>query len=182
LVRGTTKHIFQAGTEIAKKEKKTAPRRVSPNQVHTQLSFGRQTMRVLIGDDNRDAADTLATILRLWGHEVRVAYDGTSALVVAHLFRPHVALLDIEMPKMNGGEVALNLRRQAGLEGMILVAESASDPTDVRLARYDRVFDAYLGKPCDLQRLEELLQAGDSRAFCRRRQKLVIQEGGLAEV
>ena len=61
---------------------------------------------------------------------------------------------------MNGGEVALILRRQAVLEGIMIVAESASDPTDGRLARYHRVFDAYLGKPCDLNQLEELLTAG----------------------
>jgi CheY-like chemotaxis protein len=78
------------------------------------MSFRKQTMRVLIGDDNQDAADTLATVLRLWGHDVQVAYDGPSAVVVASCFKPHVALLDIQMPKMNGGEVALRLRQQRG--------------------------------------------------------------------
>jgi DNA-binding response OmpR family regulator len=121
-------------------------------------------MRVLIGDDNRDGADTLATIMRLWGHEVRVAYDGPSALIVARLFRPQVALLDIEMPKLNGGEVAVILRRQTGLKGIMILAESASDPTDGRLARYDGVFDAYLGKPCDLNHLEELLDGYHSHS------------------
>jgi len=123
-------------------------------------------MRVLIADDNRDAADTLATILRLWGHEVRVAYDGASALVVARCFQPQVALVDIQMPKMNGGEVALNLRRQAGIEGMLILAESANDPTDGRISRYVGVFDAYLGKPCDLNRLEELLESCQSHVPC----------------
>ncbi|HZV05387.1 MAG TPA: response regulator [Gemmataceae bacterium] len=133
-------------------------------------------MRVLVADDNRDAADTLATILRLWGHEVRVVYEGTSALIVARCFRPHVVLLDIQMPKVNGCEVALNLRRQVGREQMLLVAVSASDPLDYRLARYDGVFDASLGKPCDLDRLEELLEGCQSHIPCRRRQQLVNRE------
>src|SRR5262245_22471867 len=130
-------------------------------------------MRVLIADDNRDAADTLATILRLWGHEVRVVYDGASALVMARSFKPQVALVDIQMPKMNGGEVALHLRRQAGLERILILAESANDPTDGRVARYDGVFDAYLGKPCDLNRLEELLEGCQCHASRRHRPQLV---------
>jgi CheY-like chemotaxis protein len=114
-------------------------------------------MRVLVADDSRDAADTLATLLRRWGHEVRVAYDGLSALAAARHFKPQVALLDIQMPGMHGGEVARNLRRQAGFERALVVAASATDPDDSRLARYDGVFDAYLRKPYDLDRLEELL-------------------------
>ncbi|HZY83887.1 MAG TPA: response regulator [Gemmataceae bacterium] len=123
-------------------------------------------MRVLAADDNRDAADTLAILLRRWGHEVRVAYDGLSALTVARHFKPHVALLDIQMPRMHGGDVARNLRRQAGPDGIMVVAASATDPDDSRLARYDGVFDAYLGKPYDLDRLEELLAGCCSSAAC----------------
>jgi DNA-binding response OmpR family regulator len=123
-------------------------------------------MRVLVADDNRDAADTLATVLRLWGHEVRVAYDGQSALNVGRRFRPHAALLDIRMPGMNGGDVALNLRQLAASDGMMIIATSASDPDDSQLYRYDGAFDAYLGKPCDLDRLKELLADCDSCATC----------------
>lgn len=114
-------------------------------------------MRVLIADDNRDAAETLAILLRLWGHDVRVVYDGSSAIVAARHFRPQFALLDIQMPGMNGGEVALVLRGQAGLEGLRIVALSACDPHDPRLARYDGAFDAFLSKPCDLEQLAGVL-------------------------
>lgn len=114
-------------------------------------------MRVLVADDSRDAANTLAILLRQWGHEVRVAYDGSAALSVARQFQPQVALLDIQMPKLNGGEVALQLRRRAELEGIVVIATSATDPDDSRLARYDGAFDSFLGKPYDLNQLEELL-------------------------
>ncbi len=123
-------------------------------------------MRVLVADDNRDAADTLALLLRVRGHEVRVAYDGQSALALARRFGPDAALLDIQMPKMHGGDVALHLRRQPGSEGMLIVATSASDPDDDRLDGYDGVFDAHLGKPCDFERLEELLAGCGSYAAC----------------
>ena len=114
-------------------------------------------MRILVADDNQDGADTLATLLRLWGHEVRVVYDGIAAVQAARRFIPHVALLDIQMPGLNGGEVALHLRGQLMLEGIRIVAISASDPYDPRLARYDGAFDAFLSKPCDLDRLAALL-------------------------
>ncbi|HEY7328810.1 MAG TPA: response regulator [Gemmataceae bacterium] len=121
-------------------------------------------MRVLIADDNRDAADTLAMVLRLWGHEVRVVYDGPSALQLSRSFKPNAVLLDIEMPKVNGGDVALNLRRQSECADILIVATTGSEPDDPRLARYDGAFDAFLGKPCDLEKLAELLAYGHSRA------------------
>jgi CheY-like chemotaxis protein len=121
-------------------------------------------MRVLVADDSRDAADTLAILLRRWGHEVRVAYDGLSALAAARHFKPRVALLDIQMPRMHGGDVARNLRRQAGPGGALVVATSATDPEDSRLDCYDGVFDAFLSKPYDLDRLEELLAGRCSSA------------------
>jgi CheY-like chemotaxis protein len=122
------------------------------------------TMRILVADDNRDAADTLVMLLEMWGHEVRVAYDGLSALKLARHFKPQVALLDIQMPRMNGGDVARNLRHHAALSGITIVATSASDPDDCRLAEYRGEFDAYLPKPCDSERLEELLDASGSYA------------------
>jgi CheY-like chemotaxis protein len=121
-------------------------------------------MRVLVADDSRDAADTLAFLLQRRGHEVQVAYDGLSALAAARRFRPQVALLDVQMPRMHGGDVARHLRRQAGPGGVLVVAVSATDPEDSRLARYDGVFDDFLSKPYDPDRLEELLAVGCSAA------------------
>jgi DNA-binding response OmpR family regulator len=124
-------------------------------------------MRVLIADDNRDAADTLAMVLRFWGHEVRAVYDGTSACLAARSFRPQAALLDIQMPQVNGGDVALDLRRQSGSPGTFIIALTANDPDDPRLARYDGAFDAFLSKPCDLEHLAELLARRGSGAAAR---------------
>jgi two-component system OmpR family response regulator len=107
-------------------------------------------------------------VLRFWGHEVRAAYDGTSALLAARSFKPHAALLDIQMPKVNGGEVALDLRRQPGSERAFLIALTANDPDDPRLARYEGAFDAFLSKPCDLDHLAELLARRRSYTNSRR--------------
>ena len=67
--------------------------------------------RILVVDDNVDAADSMAMLLRLAGQEVRVAYDGPTALLIAQVFRPHVVLLDIGMPGMDGYDVARRLAR-----------------------------------------------------------------------
>jgi DNA-binding response OmpR family regulator len=117
-------------------------------------------MRVLVVDDNQDGADSLAAVLRLWGHEARVAYDGRTGLVIASRFKPELTLLDVEMPKVHGGDVARELRRQPGFQGHI-VAMSANDPEDSRLAPFSSLFDAYLVKPCNFEQLQALI--GDWR-------------------
>ena len=114
-------------------------------------------MRLLVVDDNEDAANTLATVLRLWGHEVRVAYDGPTALTLARYFEPHVVLLDIQMPNLNGGDVAFRLRRQSSIDRITVIAVSATDPDESCLAQYDGLFEAFFAKPCNLQRLEQFL-------------------------
>ena len=73
--------------------------------------------KVLLADDNEDAADSLAMLLRLLGHEVRVAFDGAQALEAACAWRPEIALLDIGMPKLNGYDVARRLRQRPELRG-----------------------------------------------------------------
>jgi DNA-binding response OmpR family regulator len=107
-------------------------------------------------------------VLRLWGHEVRVVYDGISALAMARNFKPQAALLDILMPKVNGGDVALNLRERSDSETPLLIATSANDPDDPRLVRYEGALDAFLNKPCDLEHLAELLAYRHSPAAVRR--------------
>ena len=72
-----------------------------------------KALKVLVADDNADAAETLAVLLGLDGHEVRTAHDGLAALVVAQSFRPDIALLDIGMPQLNGFELAAAIRREA---------------------------------------------------------------------
>src|SRR5688572_32720677 len=78
--------------------------------------------RVLIVDDDQDTTDSFAEMLKLWGHETRKAYDGESVLQQALAFQPHVVLLDIGLPKIDGYEVARRLRQYQQLTGMKIVA------------------------------------------------------------
>ena len=78
--------------------------------------------RILIIDDQRDSADTMAMLLRMIGHEVRTAYDGPTGLDLARLQPPEVVLCDVSMPGMSGLEVARRLRRELGLRDALLVA------------------------------------------------------------
>src|SRR5436190_5787208 len=111
-------------------------------------------MRILVADDNRDAADSLQRVLALFGHEVRVAYDGASALRLGGEFRPRVAILDLAMPGTDGYEVARSLRRQGGVT---LVALTGWGQEADRRRAADAGFDHHLIKPVDPQTLNTLL-------------------------
>ncbi len=113
--------------------------------------------RVLLADDNRDAADSLAVLLELAGHEVRVAYLGRDALTLAQEFRPDTAVLDIGMPDLNGYEVAAALRRESWGRDLRLIALTGwGQDSDRRRAR-EAGFDLLLVKPVDPDRLQESL-------------------------
>ena len=113
--------------------------------------------RVLVVDDNRDAANTLAVLLRLQGHEVRVAHDGVSALEAASELRPTVALLDLGMPGMDGYEVARRIRQTAGLQKTVLAALTGWGQREDRRRTAQSGFDHHLVKPVDSQVLQNLL-------------------------
>ncbi len=115
-------------------------------------------LRVLVVDDNRDAADSLALVLQLAGHETRTAGDGPEALAAAREFRPDAAFLDIGLPGgMDGYEVARRLRQEPGLEAALLVAVTGfGTPDDVAQARAAR-FDHHVTKPADPNLVRRLL-------------------------
>jgi len=114
--------------------------------------------RVLVVDDNVDAAEALGELLRDFGHEVTTAHDGPQALDHARLHRPDVVLLDIGMPEMDGYEVAKQMRDQLGLCDALLVALSGyGEDRHRRLAR-EAGFDRHVTKPVDAAKLEELLK------------------------
>jgi PAS domain S-box-containing protein len=113
-------------------------------------------MRVLVADDNRDAADSMQRVLALFGHEVRVAYDGSSALRLGEQFRPRVALLDIGMPGTNGYDVARALRRSQGPR-VVLVAVTGWGQEADRRRSSEAGFDHHLTKPVDPNALSHLL-------------------------
>jgi PAS domain S-box-containing protein len=114
--------------------------------------------RILVVDDNADAANSLARLLtRLHGQEVRVAHDGPSALDVAREFRPEVALLDIGLPGMDGYELARRLRGMPESEVMMLMALTGwGQEADLRKSR-EAGFDRHLVKPVDPETLLEML-------------------------
>jgi signal transduction histidine kinase len=114
------------------------------------------SVRVLVADDNRDAADSLQRVLAMFGHEVRVAYDGASALRIGQEFRPRVAVLDIAMPGSNGYEVARAIRSQQGREVTLVALTGWGQDADRRRAM-ESGFDYHLVKPVDPNALNQLL-------------------------
>jgi PAS domain S-box-containing protein len=113
--------------------------------------------RLLVVDDNRDAAVSLAMLLRLQGHHVRVAHDGAAALEIARTFRPHMILLDLGMPVMDGYEVARQIRQHAELVHVALVALTGWGTGEDRRRSAAAGFNHHLVKPVDLATLEGLL-------------------------
>lgn len=113
-------------------------------------------LRVLIADDNEDAADMLAMILDSKGHEVRVAHDGLEAVSSAETFSPDVALLDIGMPELDGHEVAAKIRKMAGSSVMLVAVTGWSEPGVAHGQTYAG-FDHHFVKPIDLERLTACL-------------------------
>jgi CheY-like chemotaxis protein len=113
--------------------------------------------RVLVVDDNVDAAESLGLLLRLWGHDVRLAHNGPDVLRAAEDFRPAVVLLDIGLPGMNGFEVARRLRQgPAGRHAVLVALTGYGQEEDRRLAA-EAGFDHHLTKPVDPERLQTLL-------------------------
>ena len=104
--------------------------------------------RVLVVDDNMDAADSIAVYLRLEGHEVRTVSDAPQALAIAQVFAPHVAVLDIGLPGMSGYELARRLRRNADGPGLF-VALTGYGHVDDRLQSEEAGFDHHFVKPAD---------------------------------
>jgi CheY-like chemotaxis protein len=115
------------------------------------------TLTILVVDDNRDAADSLAKLLRAWGHEVWTAYDGLQAIDVAREKRPLVALVDIALPKIDGYQVAQRLSRDQWGRTMTLVAVTGMGRDDDKERALAAGFDEHLTKPIDYEALRQIL-------------------------
>jgi DNA-binding response OmpR family regulator len=114
---------------------------------------------VLIVDDNRDAADTLAEVLRLSGYEVATAYDGVEGLAVAQAVRPDVVVLDLGMPRLDGYATCRALReRQEGRTMTVLALSGWGQAADKARAA-EAGFDAHLVKPVDPDALVQAIEA-----------------------
>jgi len=113
--------------------------------------------RVLVVDDSKDTADSLAQLIGLWGHHVEACYDGATALHIARTFQPHVVLLDVLMPGMDGFRFARNLREQPESQHTVLMALTGYTDETCRSRAGELGFAQYLLKPTDLDELRELL-------------------------
>lgn len=116
-----------------------------------------EAWRVLVVDDNIDSADSIAMLLQLSRHQVRVAYSARKALETAAEYQPDIALLDIGLPEMNGYELARRMRQQSELKDMKLIAVTGYGQDSDRQRSQEAGFDYHLVKPVDSEKLEELL-------------------------
>jgi len=116
-----------------------------------------ERLRVLMVDDNADAAASVAMLLELEGHRVFLAHDGYAALEASRVHRPDVILLDIGLPGMNGYEAARQLRQQPGMMDVLLVAMTGYGQAEDRRRSSEAGFDHHLVKPVDPDELQELL-------------------------
>jgi CheY-like chemotaxis protein len=116
-------------------------------------------MRVLVVDDNEDAAEMLAAALSASGVDARAAHDAPTALRIAEEFRPDAAILDIGLPVMDGYELARRFRDHPALRGTWLAAVTGYGQTHDRARSQDAGFDAHLVKPIDLSDLRRMLAA-----------------------
>jgi CheY-like chemotaxis protein len=113
--------------------------------------------RVLVVDDDADAAGTMAMVLSLDGHDVRVSHDGPSTLSTALTFGPQVIFLDIGMPGMDGYETASQLRRLPGLEGTLVVAVTGYKLEPNRPGATEARFDHFLTKPVQFETVRRFI-------------------------
>src|SRR5262245_31710832 len=113
--------------------------------------------RILVVDDSVDAAESLALLLRMEGHYVRVAHDGPAALAAVEAEPPDLVFLDIGMPVMNGYDVARRLRQRPGLGHLLLVAMTGWGQEEDRRRSQEAGFDHHLFKPVEPDALHQLL-------------------------
>jgi CheY-like chemotaxis protein len=113
--------------------------------------------RILVVDDNRDSAESLAMLLKLSGNEMHTAYDGFEAVEAAAAFRPDVVLLDIGLPKMNGYEAARKIRHEPWGKSVVLVAMTGWSQDEDRQKSKEAGFNGHLVKPADHIALMTLL-------------------------
>jgi CheY-like chemotaxis protein len=141
-----------AGKPASAEQLSTVERQAAPSSAR----------RIFIVDDNIDAAEVLADLLSLLGHQVEIAHSGPEALARAASIQAHVILLDIGMPGMDGYEVARRLRQRTDLEKTRLVALSGYGGEDDRRRSREAGFDLHLVKPVDIDALAHVITAAQN--------------------
>jgi CheY-like chemotaxis protein len=115
--------------------------------------------RLLVVDDNRDAAESMSMLLQMWGHEVAFAYDGPSALETAAQWQPEAVFLDIGLPGMDGYELAARLRELPQGKAAVLIAITGYGQDDDRLRSERAGIDHHLVKPVAPDALRDLIDS-----------------------
>jgi PAS domain S-box-containing protein len=118
---------------------------------------GGSKRRILVVDDNRDSADSLAMMLQLMGHDTMMAHDGLEAVQAAETYRPDVVLLDIGLPQMNGYEAARCIREQQWGKSMLIIALTGWGQDEDKRRALEAGFDHHLIKPVGAEVLEDVL-------------------------
>jgi len=131
-----------------------------PNSVMRDVPKGR---RILVVDDNQDAAEMLAEMLSLTGNETQVAHDGPTAIAAAHAFSPHFIFLDLGLPGMDGYEVARRMRAEGLLSGVLLVALTGWGSADDERRTAEAGFDFHLTKPMAPSAIVDILERSVDR-------------------
>jgi len=134
---------------VAATDELASPVRTEPTRLERR--------RILVVDDNRDSAESLAMLLSLSGSETQVAFDGLEALQAADELRPNIILCDIGLPKLNGYEVARKIREQPWGRSIVLIALTGWGQEDDRRRSSEAGFDGHLVKPVELATLTKLL-------------------------
>jgi len=136
-----------------------APLKTPENEATTDVPVPGAGLKILVVDDSRDAADSCAMLLELSGHHVQTAYTGQRALELAETFRPHVLLLDIGLPDLNGYQLAKKVRASSWGRGTVLVAVTGWGQEQDRCRAFEAGFDHHLTKPIAAETVELLLQS-----------------------
>jgi CheY-like chemotaxis protein len=131
-----------------------APEQQGDGEAPAQPTVGH---RILLADDNVDAATSLALMLQMMGHEVRTAHDGLEAVAAASEFRPDLILMDIGMPKLNGYDACRRIREQPGGKDVVMVALTGWGQDEDKRRSEEAGFNTHLIKPVEPATIENLL-------------------------
>jgi signal transduction histidine kinase/DNA-binding response OmpR family regulator len=151
--------VFTVRLPLAPADAAAAP----PQEVHDTDAASGAALRVLVVDDNRDAAETLSALLDVMGHAAPIANDGQQALRMMHSFEPEVVFLDIGMPGMSGYEVASAIRREHCFDKVSLVALTGWGGELDRARSAEAGFDEHLTKPATIDAIEQVLAKAAAR-------------------
>ena len=151
---------FVVRLPVAREAAPEGPRQPAEHGATNQV---RRTHRILVVDDNQDAANSLAMLLRMKGHDVRTAYDGIEAVDAAATHKPDIVLLDVGLPRLNGFDVARRIREAEDNRNVILVALTGWGHDEDRRRSKEAGFDHHMVKPADPAALDRVLESLASR-------------------